>query len=96
MPPQDEATETFSQWRIYIIRTLDKLSQDVDALKQLTNDRTEYLRRFDVVEREVKEAREHILNLNVSAAVSKRTLAIWGTVAAVIGSGITALVGKLI
>jgi hypothetical protein len=96
MPPADEAQETFAAWRIWIIKTLDKLSQDVEALKTLTNDRGEYLRRFEIVEREVKEAKEHILSLNVSAAVSRRTLAMWGSIAAFIGAGVTAVLSKVL
>ncbi len=75
---------------------MDKLSADVDALKQLTNDRTEYLRRFDVVEVELREVRERVSNLDVVTAVSKRTLAIYSGIAAFLGAGVTALAVKFL
>jgi hypothetical protein len=94
MQPQDEAQETFAAWRIWILRTLDKLSSDVDELKQLTTDRAEYLRRFEVVEKEIVMVREKIGELDVVTAVSHKTLAIYSAIAAFVGSGGTAIVVK--
>lgn len=96
MPQTEESTENFSAWRIWILKTLDRLANDVEELKTLTNDRGEYLRRFEVVEKELKELTAHIASLNVATAVSNRTLVIWGSIAAFIGAGITALAGKLL
>jgi hypothetical protein len=90
MPPTDES-ETFSQWRIWIIKTLDKLSTDVEMLKSLTGDKHEYLRKFEVVEHELREVKDKIGMLDISAAVSKRTLVIYSSIAAFIGSAATAL-----
>lgn len=94
MPPLDEAQETFAAWRIWILRTLDKLSADVDELKTLTNDRGEYIRRFEVIEGEIKVVRQKVGELDVSAAVSHKTLAIYSAIAAFVGSGGTAILVK--
>ena len=94
MPPTDEAAETFSQWRIWIIKTLDKLSSDVETLKSLTGDRNEYMRKFETVEKELREVKDRIGSLDVSAAVSRRTLAVYSAIAAFIGSAATAAVLK--
>jgi len=96
MPPSEEAQDTFQQWRIYLIKTLDKLSEDVDALKSLTHDRTEYLRRFDVVEKELGEVRQRVSTLDVSTAVSGAKLAVYTGLAAFVGSVVTALAVKLL
>jgi hypothetical protein len=96
MPPPDDASETFAQWRIWIIKTLDKLSQDVESLKSLTHDRHEYMRRFEVVEDEIKAVRDKIGNLDVVTAVSRKAIMIYASIAAFIGSAGTAVILRMI
>lgn len=85
----DEAQDTFNQWRIYIIRTLEKLSTDVESLKTLTHNRGEYIQRFERVEKDLDELREGVKALKELSVVSNTKLGVFAGIAGLIGSGVT-------
>lgn len=85
----DEAQDTFNQWRIYIIKTLEKLSTDVESLKTLTHNRGEYIQRFERVEKDLDELREGVKALKELSTVSNAKLSIFAGIAGLVGSGVT-------
>lgn len=91
-----EDEDNFSQWRVWILRTLERLATDVDALKRIVGDREEYVRRFESVETDMRRLRDLIETLNVSAAVTRRTLAIWSSIAAIVGSVVGLILPHLV
>lgn len=81
----DEDRDTFGQWRIYIIRTLESLSSDVEALKKLTSNRTEYLQRFERVEEDLGELKKSVKMLDKIAT----KMMVYAGLAGIVGSAIT-------
>lgn len=83
-----EPTDTFAQWRIYIIKTLDKLVGDVEDLKSVTHEHGEYNRRLKFVESDLQHLRDALADADKAIAVSSRQVAIYAGIGGFLASGI--------
>jgi len=86
----------FEQLRFYIIKTLEKLADDVETLKSITNSRAEYITKFEEIQRDVKLLEKQLKALEIQSSVYGTKLMFIGAAAGMIGSGVIALVIKLI
>lgn len=69
-------SDTFDELRYHIVKTLDKVVDDIDRLKTEVTGREEYLRRFETMEKDVKSLRDKLTELDKLVAGNKIVLGV--------------------